>query len=78
LQVLLGIDLLPSFSFSFCMSSATAALIVSPFPVIVVPISEAVPFGSLKYPATAFLIFSLEFISQSTMNRDIIAVTKSA
>ena len=42
------------------------------------PVIVDLPRGSLKYPATACRTFSLVFISHSTMNSDIIAVTKSA
>ena len=43
-----------------------------------VPVSLPLLLGSLKYPATAFLIWGVELSSHRTMNRDIMAVTKSA
>ena len=51
---------------------------LGPLPSMSVPIIFDVPRGSLKYPAIAFFTCGVEFNSHSTMNSDIIAVTKSA
>jgi hypothetical protein len=51
---------------------------LSPVPPIELPICLPNPFGSRKYPETAFFTSSLLLSSQSTINNAIMAVTKSA
>ena len=50
----------------------------SPVPTWLEPTLLAVPEGSLKYPAIASLTGLLVFNNQSTINKAIMAVTKSA
>ena len=66
-----------SSSFSFGMLSLVRVKF-SPDPIWLLPTFLEVPVGSLKYPPTATCICLLLFISQSTMNSAIMAVTKSA